>query len=57
MIEQSNNDKGGSKNTDSQINGKEYTPPEMEGEISVSAMSEAEFMTIAASSLWRSIPG
>lgn len=41
-------DSNNSKKADGQSNVKEYTKPEMEGEISISAMSEQEFMTIAA---------
>jgi multiple sugar transport system substrate-binding protein len=47
-VKQANGFSGSSQNTDSQKGKNENKQPVMEGEISISAMSEMEFMTIAA---------
>lgn len=49
-------DSDNTKNADAQSNEREYTQPEMEGEISISAMSELEFMTIAANQFMKKYP-
>ena len=49
-------DNGTSKDIAVQSNEKEYTPPKMEGEITISAVFEQEFMTIAAKQFMAKYP-
>ncbi len=49
-------DNGISKDTTRQNGDKEYAPLKMEGEISISAMSELEFMTVAANQFMAKYP-